>query len=953
MKVDQIREAFLSYFEGQDHLRISSSSLIPVGDPTLLLTTAGMVQIKPYFVGESIPTNPRMTSSQKCFRAVDIEEVGDATHLTFFEMLGNFSVGDYFKKEAMTFALQFLTENLHLRIDQFTATAHVSDDDSVKLWVELGISKERVFKFGDSENWWGPAGSEGPCGPCAELHYDYGSEIGCLQGDCGPNCENQIDEFTKCNRFVELWNLVFMQYYQDLDGKRELLPSPSVDTGMGLERLAVILQGVETIYQTDSFLPLVGKIVELSDKQYGKDLETDYAINAVVEHSRSATFLIADGVVPSNEGRGYVLRRVIRRAIRQARKLGITESFINELSSLVIENMKSIYPELDAHKDFIKTVISLEETRFQETIDRAMLLLNGPSGFVTVRQLVADKVNISDFATKTDLKNLEGILQDFLKEIEPIGKDAFEKASNQILDSLKDLDFDKPINLKEEIVQFVMTISGGEAFLLWDTYGYPVEMTIEIANENNMMVDMDLFAEELKEQQIRSRSESRFSGDRAKIRIYESMGLGATKFVGYDALTHSSPIVGILLDDNVVDHASEGDEVEIAMIETPFYSEGGGQVGDAGVLNGSGGQIEVFDTQSVTPDLVIHFGIVRKGKIVMGEIVDSYVDPVRRENTARNHTATHLLHSALRQVLGEHVRQAGSLVAPDRLRFDFTHVQQLTDNELHQVQTLVNEKIRYNAKVLKSEDSYTTAIRKGALAFFGDKYGETVRLIEIANGETFSFEVCGGTHVRRTGEIGIVQILGETSIGAGMRRLEAVTGRHAEQLIWDRFVSHNRLSADLQVPVHEIEERVVKMKEDLADLRKEMSDLRRKQSLIDAENLLSKVQTINDVKVLATLVESSDNDSMREIGDWLRDKMVSGILILGAVINDRPLLLVMVTQDLVDNGINANEIIETVTKTIQGGGGGSPKVAQAGGRDSSKIEQAISQSLDYVRSILE
>ena len=953
MKIDEIRESFLSYFEGEDHLRMSSSSLIPVGDPTLLLTTAGMVQIKPFFVGESIPKNPRMTSSQKCFRAVDIEEVGDATHLTFFEMLGNFSVGDYFKKEAMAFALQFLTENLNLGIERFAATAHLSDDDSVKLWIELGIKKDRVFKFGDSENWWGPAGSEGPCGPCAELHYDYGSQTGCLKEDCAPNCENQIDEFTKCNRFVELWNLVFMQYYQDLQGKRELLPSPSVDTGMGLERLAVILQDVETIYQTDLFDPLVKKIIEFSGKQYGKDLEVDYAINAVVEHSRSATFLIADGVVPSNEGRGYVLRRVIRRAIRQARKLGITDSFINEISSLVIENMKSVYPELGAHRDFIKTVISLEETRFQETIDRAMLLLNGPGGFVTIRQLLAEKVNLSGFSTKKDVKHLESLFQDSLHQIDPTGKDAFEKSSNQILESLRVLDFAKSKNLKEEIIQRVMTISGVEAFLLWDTYGYPVEMTIEIANENNMKVDMDLYASELQAQQSRSRSDSNFSGDRAKIRIYESMGLGATKFVGYDALTNSSPIVGILVDDDVVDQASEGDEVEIALMETPFYSEGGGQVGDAGVLNGNEGQIEVFDTQSVTPDLVMHFGVVKKGKISMGEIVDSYVDPVRRENTARNHTATHLLHSALRQVLGEHVRQAGSLVAPDRLRFDFTHVKQLTDDEMRQVQTLVNEKIRYNAKVLKSEDSYTTAIRKGALAFFGDKYGETVRLIEIANGETFSFEVCGGTHVRRTGEIGIVQVLGETSIGAGMRRMEAVTGRYAEQLIWDRFESNNRLSADLQVPVNEIEERVSKMKEDLADLRKEMSDLQRQQSLINAESLLSRVQTINNVNVLATLIESSNNDSMREIGDWLRDKIISGVLILGAVIENRPLLLVMVTQDLVDKGINAKEIIGTVTKTIQGGGGGNPKVAQAGGRDSSKIEQAISESFDYVRSIIE
>ncbi len=874
---ERLRETFLSYFESKGHSRMASSSLIPVGDPTLLLTSAGMVQFKPYFTGEAEPPNQRLTTSQKCFRTPDIEEVGDATHNTLFEMLGNFSIGDYFKSGAVDFAIELMTEGYGIPLERFAAAVHDSDEETRALWEAKGIPAERVYSYGDDENWWGPAGDEGPCGPCSELHYDYGSARGCLMDDCAPNCKNTMANGDVCDRYVELWNLVFMQFYHHLDGSRANLPAPSVDTGMGLERLVRIMQGVDTCYETDLFTPNVEAVERVCGRSYGEDAETTYAIRVVAEHGRSVTFLVADGVVPANEGRGYVLRRVIRRAIRYARRLGIERSFLGEIADVTIDKMGDVYPELVNNREFIRTVLRLEEERFQQAFESGYAILS----------------------------------------------EALEGAER----------------LEGEVV-----------FRLWDTHGFPVEMTQEIAADAGAGVDMDGFEREMAAQRERSQAGARFGGDRAKIRVYESLGVGSTAFLGYESLSASSVVVGLVADDESAVSVSSGQDVEIALVQTPFYAEGGGQVGDAGEISGDEGRVLVHDTQEVMPGLIVHFGKVAEGRVSLGDTVDARVDPVRREDTARNHTATHMLHAALRQVLGAHVRQAGSLVAADRLRFDFTHVRQVTDEEMWQVQLLVNEKIRQNARVLKDEDSYQEAIRRGALAFFGDRYDERVRLVEIANGDTFSFEVCGGTHVERTGEVGAVYVLGESSIGAGMRRMEAISGRAAERMVWDRFHREERLARTLQTTPAEMEDRVGSMLEEIDSLQRERDAALRRISLQAAERLLDSVEDVAGVPVLSARATAASADSLREVGDYLRDRIGSGVVVLGAVVNDRPMLVAMVTEDLIPSrGLNAANIARAAASAIGGGGGGRPSVAQAGGRDASKLDDALTLVPQLVR----
>jgi alanyl-tRNA synthetase len=879
MTSDEIREAFLSYFESKDHLRMASSSLIPVGDPTMLLTIAGMVQFKPYFAGQAEPPSKRLTSSQKAFRTSDIEVVGDATHLTMFEMMGNFSIGDYFKKEAIDFALEFVTGVLGLDKERFSPTVHHTDDEAFDLWQQAGFPADRIYRFGDEDNWWGPPihGVEGPCGPCSELHYDLGSERGCLSPDCGPNCTNTMgDDGDSCDRYVELWNLVFMQFYHHPDGSRDPLPAPGIDTGMGFERAVIVMQEAPTPYHTDLFTPIIQKVEQLSGKKHGEGRETDYAIRVVAEHGRSATFLIADGVVPANDGRGYVLRRLVRRAIRHGRRIGLVDAFLGEIATAAIDRMGHVFPELRNHRDFVLTTLRLEEERFQQAYENGYSVL----------------------------------------------MDALEGASE---------------------------LPGEVVFRLWDTYGFPIEMTQEMAGERGIAVDMEGFEREMQAQRERARASSRFGEDLAKIRVYESLGVGATRFLGYEQLTASSIVVGLVSGGQAVSEVSEGQDAEVVLVETPFYAEGGGQVGDAGDLVGPNGKISVHDTQTTLPDVIFHFGTVAQGTIAMGDVIEAYVDPVRREDTARNHSATHLLHAALRQVLGAHVRQAGSLVAPDRLRFDFSHVQAMTEDELWQVQLLVNEKIRQNARVLRDEDSYTSAINRGALAFFGDKYGETVRLIEIANGETFSFEVCGGTHVERTGELGSVYILGESSIGAGMRRLEAVSGRSAEKQVWERFGQQDRLVRRLQTTLPDMEARVERLLDDFDELRREKEAIERKLHLQAAEELLSSKQDVAGVAVLATRAEASDADSLREVADWLRNKLGSGVVVLGSVLDGKPMLVAMVSSDLVANGFDASVIAKGAAKAIQGGGGGRADVAQAGGRLADKLDEALALVPDLVR----
>ena len=871
MTSDQIREEFLSFFERKGHLRIKSASLIPVGDPTLLLTIAGMNQFKPYFSGQQTPPNRRLTSSQKCFRTPDIDVVGDATHNTMFEMLGNFSIGDYFKKDAITYALEFVTQSLKLPISRFGITIHETDDESQILWEEVGISSNNIFRFGDSDNWWGPPihGEEGPCGPCSELHYDFGISHGCGQPDCKPNCDNLTSTKEVCNRYVELWNLVFMQYYHHPDGSRDPLPAPSIDTGMGLERATLIMQDVPTMYETDIFSSLIAQVDTLSSIPYGTSLDSDYAIRAIAEHSRSATFLTADGVVPGNEGRGYVLRRVIRRGIRLGKKLGIEGTFLGSLSELVITRMGEVYPELVSHKDFILTVLALEEERFQQAFDNGYLML------------------------------------------------------------------------EEAMASHNNSIDGSTVFQLWDTYGFPVEMTQEIAEENNISVDMEGFNTEMESQRERARAGSQFDGNHDRIRVYEELGVGATNFTGYETLTGNSVIVGIVNESSSTLKAQSGGKIEVILQETPFYSEGGGQVGDCGKIIGPNGEVEITETKEMIPGMIVHFGQVLEGIIGVGEVVDTIVDKTKREDTTRNHTATHMLHAALREILGPHVRQAGSLVTAERLRFDFSHVKAVTEDEMWQIQSLVNEKIRHNANIIRTENTYSGALENGALAFFGDKYGETVRLVEIANGERFSFEVCGGTHVDKTGEVGSVYVLGESSIGAGMRRIEAISGREAEKVVWEKFSIEQRLTKSLQTTSSELEMKVSGLVEQLEEKSQQLAILERKLAIEDAKSLLSKVQTVDGVSIIAAETSVSSSELLRASGDYLKNKLGSGMVALGSVIEDNPVIIVMITPDLTARGLHAGNFAKETAKIIGGGGGGRPESAQAGGSEATKLNEAL------------
>ena len=872
---EEIRKAFLDFFQEKDHLLMPSSSLIPPpDDPTLLLTSAGMVQFKPYFMGERRPPKPRLTSVQKCFRVTDVDEVGDASHLTFFEMLGNFSIGDYFKEKAIEWAWEFVTERMKLPKERLWATIYLDDDEARDIWLKINVPEKRIRRFDKKENFWGPAGNEGPCGPCSEIHYDFGGT--CRQGkpdeQCGPNCE--------CGRFLELWNLVFMQFYQDTDGTRTPLPNPNIDTGMGLERASLILQDVPSIYETDLFQPLVARVCQLSGKEYGKDAETDVAIRVVAEHARSAAFLIADSVAPDNQGRGYVLRRLIRRAIRFARKLGLEtdKAVLPLVAEAVIQKMGAIYPNLAEGRDFVLRVLKEEEERFSQVYETGMRILE------------------------------------------------------EMFDSQRD-----------------GLLAGEQAFLLYDTYGFPVEVTAEIAREHGMEVDMEGFQREMEAQRQRGRvAGERFGGGYDAQRLYQEMEVGQIEFLGYETTTAPSVITGLIVDGRPVNEVSQGQEVEVILRETPFYAEGGGQVGDTGIMEGANGSIRVEDTQSPVTGVIVHRGRVANGTVAKGDEVVATVDGDRRLDAARNHTATHLLHAALRAVLGSHVRQAGSLVAPDRLRFDFTHVSPLTLEETRKVEALVNERIRANVPVRKRETTFRKAVSEGALAFFGDRYADEVRVVEIANGDRFSFEVCGGTHVRATGEIGYCRITGESSIGAGMRRLEAVTGHAAEILAMERDALLNRISRKLDASPQDIEARVASLLDEVSRLRREVAAKERASSREQAQDLLEAAREVAGFKIASGRVDASSMQALREAGDWLRDKLGSGAVALGAVVNERPTLLIMATNDLVKRGLHAGNAVKEAATVMGGGGGGRPEMAQAGGRQPEKLEEALRAAVDIL-----
>ena len=899
MEGDRIRSSFLQFFQDKDHLIMPSSSLVPAGDPTLLFTSAGMVQFKPFFMGEATPPSRRLTTSQKSFRTTDIDEVGDHKHLTFFEMLGNFSIGDYFKKEAVAMAWEMVTQKFGISPDRIYATIYLDDEEAYHYWRDdIGVPEERIYRYGGKDNWWGPAGLEGPCGPCSELHYDSGPEHGCgplvapevltatqRTGDpmptCHPNCE--------CERFVELWNLVFMQFYQDLEGNRTPLPAPSIDTGMGLERAAAVLQNKRNLYETDLFQPIVKRICSLTGKQYGNDAETDYAIRVVAEHGRGVCFLIADGVVPGNEGRGYVLRRIIRRAIRYGRRLGLQEPFLTEVASIAVQRFQEAYLELAENRDFIMRVISLEEDRFAQTFER---------GFV----ILSDLLEARQGSRKEDL-----------------------------------------------------AVSGQETFHLYDTYGFPPELTDEIAREHGLQVDIEGFEREMESQRQQSRATKAFTGSMEMLTAYENLGVGHSEFTGYSLIQQESIIVALLVDGVSVGHATQGQPLEVVLGRSPFYAEGGGQLGDRGHIRGPNGVVTVEDTHSPVAGLIVQSGVVEQGDVSVGDTVQAEVDAHRRQDASRNHSGTHILHAALRSVLGVHVRQAGSHVAPERLRFDFSHVSQLTRDELLDVQALSNDRVRANLMVTSRETTYSDAVREGALAFFGDRYGDVVRVVTIAEegnsarSDAFSVEVCGGTHVQATGQVGTLLVLAESGIGGGMRRIEALTGRAAEQLFVEQSSRLDRLAQRLQTPVVDLESRLESFMEDAEQVRRRLATFERESLRREAQELLDGVLDVAGVKVLVGRTSASTPEAMREMGDFLKTRLESAVLVMGGIVEGRPTLVAMVTDDLLDRGLHAGNIVQEAAQIMGGGGGGRPNLAQAGGRQPERLDASLQSIPDIVR----
>ncbi|MFC1930416.1 alanine--tRNA ligase [Chloroflexota bacterium] len=867
MTGDEIRTLFLKFFESKGHKVLPSSSLVPYDDPTLLLTSAGMVQIKPYFLGEAVPPGPRLASCQKCFRTTDIEAVGDTKHLTFFEMLGNFSVGNYFKKEAISWGLEFVTQHLKLPLDHLWVSIFNDDEESLGIWKEAGFPEERIVRCGEEDNFWGPAGESGPCGPCSEIHWDRGESFGCGKDTCGPSCD--------CERFLEIWNLVFTQFNQDRQGNRTPLPKPNIDTGMGLERVALVLQGKNTVYECDIFAPIVEKITKLAGRPDGKADGTERTVNVIAEHSRGAVFLIADGVVPGSDGRGYILRRVLRRAMAFGKKTGLPAGFLGELAEVVITKMGKVYPELVNNREHILRVLETEERRFNNTLELGLNILD------------------------------------------------------RVMDGVRS--------------KGRTTIGGTEVFRLYDTYGFPGELTAEIAAENDLSIDKEAFESEMSRQRERSRAAAKF-GLKEKLFFlgYGSMSIPSTVFSGYEVLRQESRIEIIATSSGGEDSALEGEEAEIVLNTTPFYAEMGGQVADKGTITGENGSMEVEDVQWAGADLIVHRGKIVKGILHSGDSVIAEVDRDYRFDIARNHTATHILQYSLRKVLGEQVHQAGSLVTPEKLRFDFNHLGEVGKERLKAIQHIINSRIRDNMKVEAELLPFDEAIARGATALFSEKYGESVRLVCIGE-PAISRELCGGTHMDYTGSIGMFYFTEEESIGAGLRRVEAVTGKAAEAFVEERLQCMDSIISELKVSCDSVYPRVCSIMDEIEAEKKKATRLEKEIARVTGEALLKNVELLDGVSFLATRVNVSSVEALREMGDFLSSGIKSGVVVLGAVINDKSSFMVMVTPDLVARGYHAGNIVKKLAMVAGGTGGGRADMAQAGAKDKTRLDEALKE----------
>lgn len=875
MGLNEVRETYLQFFESKDHLRLNSFPLIPQNDKSLLLINAGMAPLKPYFTGLEVPPSKRITTCQKCIRTGDIDNVGKTSrHGTFFEMLGNFSFGDYFKNEIIPWSWEFVTVTLGLPKDKLYVTIYLEDDEAFDIWCEkTDIDKTRIFRLGKDDNFWEIG--QGPCGPCSEIHYDRGDDQ-----------ITSVDAFVKAadeDRVVEFWNLVFTQFDKDENGVYNRLPKPNIDTGMGLERIATIMQGVNNIFEVDTIKNILERVCRISKVSYGLDEKNDISIRIITDHIRSMTFMISDGVLPSNEGRGYVLRRILRRAARHGRLLGISNIFLSDLCDLVIENSKAAYPDLMERRDFIKKVIKLEEERFEETIDSGI-----------------------------------EILKQYISELDRTGN---------------------------------KTLPGDKAFKLYDTYGFPLELTLEILEEKAMNVSVDEFNMEMKNQRERARAargESNYLGNDDNILNKISSDIN-TSFTGYDFLTCNSKVVLLIKDDEFVSLLQKGDKGIIITSETPFYAEMGGQIGDKGTIYNDNFRAIVTDCRKNISGKVLHFVEVTEGIIGEGNNLILSVDEERRNNIGKNHTATHMLHSALKIVLGSHVNQAGSFVDEYRLRFDFTHFTAVSPSELRKIETIVNENIMKVYNVNTDIMNIDEAKESGAMALFNEKYKDEVRVVSVGD---FSKELCGGTHVKNSGEIGIIKIISEAGVAAGIRRIEAVTGFNAITFMEEKDNVIKEAALSLKCSEKDILSKIHTQTLELKDKEKEIIDLRLKLTGSVEDELLENIKEINEVKFIAASLKDIDADSLRGLADKLRDKLGDGVVVLGSNMGDKVQFVAMATKSAINKGVHCGKIVKEISSIAGGGGGGRPDMAQAGGKLPEKLQESISKVQEILGALV-
>jgi alanyl-tRNA synthetase len=875
MTGDAIRKKFFDYFKSRAHQVVRSSSLVPQDDPTLLFTNAGMVQFKRVFMGEEKRTYTRAATAQKCLRAGgkhnDLENVGyTARHHTFFEMLGNFSFGDYFKAEAIEYAWDLLVNGYGLPVDKLWVSVYLEDNEAYDIWHDrIGVSADRIVRLGEKDNFWA-MGDTGPCGPCSEILIDRGEAFGCGRPACAVGCD--------CDRYLEIWNLVFMQFNRDETGSMTPLPKPSIDTGMGLERIAAVIQGAPTNYETDLFMPIIKRIESLSGCRLGGDRASDIAMKVIADHSRAAAFLVGDGVLPSNEGPGYVLRRILRRAIRYGRNISLVKPFLHETVAAVFEAMRSAYPELAEARAFITNVIKNEEMRFSETLDNGLKLLHETL-------------------------------------------DQMRKEGRRV-------------------------VEGEVMFKLYDTYGFPVDIVRDVVRDMGLDLDMEGFNAAMDRRRKESRTISAFSNISDAYREFIAGLKKPIEFVGYDRLSCEATVLLLVVDGVAGETVHAGQALEIVTETTPFYAASGGQVGDCGKITGPGVEVEVFDTVKDPTGLIIHKGRLVSGTIHKGDHVRLSVDGEKRRATAANHTATHLLHAALRKTLGEHVRQAGSHVGPERLRFDFTHFSQIDREALDRIETLVNDRIRENIAVSTEEMPAAEAFQSGAMALFEEKYGDRVRVVTL---DTFSKELCGGTHAARTGDIGFLKILGESSVASGVRRIEALTGRAALAYVQSTTGLLAETAGLLKERPEGVYARVQTLMAHQRSLEKELEGLKLKMAATSADRLEDDIRSVNGIKVISKKVEAQTPAALRDLADRFKDRLKSGIVVLGASAGDKALLIAVVTKDLLDR-YHAGRIIKAVAAEVGGSGGGRPDMAQAGGTQPENLDRAMEKVFSVVES---